>query len=62
LIDELGHRGRDAGKVGVHRDQALVLVNRGGGNGIELMALANEIRENIERTFSVTLEIEPIVL
>ncbi len=62
LIDESGLRGTVAGPVGVHKDQALVLVHFGEGSGQDLMALAQRVITLIQANFDVTLEIEPIVL
>jgi UDP-N-acetylmuramate dehydrogenase len=58
LIDQSGFRGLRSGNVGVHRDQALVLVNFG-GTGAELLALANRIQSEVLERFAVALEIEP---
>ncbi len=62
LIDELGFRGIEADGVGVHTEQALVLVNRGDGDGQALMALARAIIDRVDKEFGVKLEIEPIVV
>ena len=62
LIDRLGYRGARRGAVGVHADQALVLVNDGDGNGTELLALANEIQDAVRLAYGVTLVIEPVVI
>ena len=62
MIDELGFRGHNAGGVGVHKDQALVLVNRGNGDGQALMALASEIVEKVQQVFSVELIVEPVIV
>jgi len=62
MIDTLGFRGHETQGVGVHTEQALVLVNRGGGSGAALMALADEIVEKVQEVFSVTLDIEPVVV
>jgi len=59
LIDQAGWRGLRRGTVGVHRDQALVLVNHGGAKGKEVMALAGDIRADVASRFGVTLEMEP---
>jgi UDP-N-acetylmuramate dehydrogenase len=45
----------------VHAEQALVLVNHGGGTAGELLALAARIAEDVRQRFAVTLEIEPAV-
>ena len=62
MIDELGFRGHVAGAVGVHSEQALVLINCGNGNGEALMALASEIVEKVQQTFLVRLDTEPVVV
>lgn len=59
LIDQCGFKGCTYGSVGVHDRQALVLVNRGGGNAEALMALAERIQRQVEEQFGITLEPEP---
>lgn len=58
LIDQCGFRGERRGAVGVHRHQALVLVNYG-GTGTQLMALATEIQDAVAAKFGVDLDLEP---
>ncbi|CAN5152996.1 UDP-N-acetylmuramate dehydrogenase [soil metagenome] len=62
LIDQAGWRGRSVGRVAVHDRQALVLVNRGGANGSELLALADRIRAEVSQRFDIQLEREPVVI
>ena len=62
LIERAGWKGFREGDAGVHRLQALVLVNYGTASGAQLLALAQRIRADIERRFGVLLEIEPNVL
>lgn len=62
LIERAGWKGFREGDVGVHRLQALVLVNYGAATGSELLALARRIQADIERRFGVALEIEPNVI
>jgi len=62
IIDSLGYKGYRAGAVGVHTDQALVLVHEGGGTGAELMTVAHEIIEKVDECFGVRLEIEPVIV
>ncbi len=59
LVEQAGFKGCTRDGVGVHDKQALVLVNRGSGNGQQLLALAQEIQKTVLDMFSVTLEIEP---
>lgn len=61
LIDQLGWKGRCLGPVCVHDQQALVLVNRHGGSGADVLALAEAIRADVQATFGVALEYEPWV-
>lgn len=58
LIDQAGWKGVRRGAVGVHDKQALVLVNHGGGNGQQVLALAREIVSSVEQTFGVRLQAE----
>lgn len=59
LVDRLGWKGRREADVGVHEQQALVLVNYGHAGGERLLALAERIRRDVLSTFGVNLEIEP---
>jgi UDP-N-acetylmuramate dehydrogenase len=59
LVEQAGFKGCTRLGVGVHEQQALVLVNRGTGNGQQLLALAQEIQQVVKDKFSVALEIEP---
>lgn len=58
LIDTAGWKGYVEGAVGVHRDQALVLINYGGGGGADVIALANKIIEDINKKFGIRLSPE----
>lgn len=59
LIDQAGWKGFQRGSVGVHDRQALVLVNRGGASGKEVLALAAEIADSVKARYGVALELEP---
>lgn len=61
LIERAGWKGIERAGVGVHDQQALVLVNRGGG-AAALLALARDIRADVVDRFGVELEPEPRVL
>ena len=58
LIEAAGWKGRTCGNYGVHRNQALVLVNYGGAQGSEIYDLSQEILEDIEERFGIALERE----
>lgn len=62
LIDKCGWKGFRKGDVGVHKDQALVLVNYGSATGIELVSLANDIRKSVFMEFGVNLDMEVRVI
>ncbi|MEM9857215.1 MAG: UDP-N-acetylmuramate dehydrogenase, partial [Bacteroidota bacterium] len=51
LIEQCGWKGIQRGKIGVHKKQALVLVNYGGGNGKDLKKLAFDIQESVIEKF-----------
>lgn len=62
LVERLGFRGARRGPVGVHADQALVLVHEGGGTGAQLLALVDEIRVAAMARYGVALTIEPVLV
>lgn len=58
LIEKAGWKGFRRGDTGVHKNQALVLVNYGEAQGADIEKLSKEIRESIFRTFGIELETE----
>lgn len=60
LIEQAGLKGYTDGSVGVHKLQALVLVNYGGASRSDLERLASDVREQVRTKFGVELEQEPI--
>jgi UDP-N-acetylmuramate dehydrogenase len=59
LIERAGWKGFRQGEVGVHRLQALVLVNYGNASGQQVLDLARQIQADVARRFAVELEMEP---
>ena len=59
LIELAGWKGYRDGDAGVHRLQALVLVNYGQASGAQLHRLAQKIQVDILERFGVELEMEP---
>lgn len=62
LIEQCGWKGTQRGNIGVHKNQALVLVNYGGGDGNELKELAQEIRDSVVAKFGIELQPEVNIL
>lgn len=62
MIDSLGWKGRALGRAGVHDKQALVLVNRGGAEGGEVVALAERICAEVKDKFGVEISPEVNIL
>ncbi|WP_301102069.1 UDP-N-acetylmuramate dehydrogenase [Propionivibrio sp.] len=62
LVEQAGWKGRDLGPVGMYEKQALVLVNRGGATGSDVMALMQAVQRDVRAKFGVELKPEPILL
>jgi UDP-N-acetylmuramate dehydrogenase len=62
MIDACGWKGRALGRAAVDARHALVLVNRGGASGGEIVALAEAVRAAVQQKFGVGLEYEPVLV
>jgi UDP-N-acetylmuramate dehydrogenase len=58
LIEACRLKGATRGRAGVYEHQALVLVNRGGATGAEVLGLAREAQQRVRDVFGITLEPE----
>jgi UDP-N-acetylmuramate dehydrogenase len=55
LIETAGYKGFRQGDAGVHKHQALVLVNYGQATGAEIWRLAQSIQDKVEKEFGIRL-------
>ncbi len=58
LIEQVGWKGYTRGAIGVHKKQALVLVNYGGGAGEDIKRLSEDIQASVFEKFGVSLQAE----
>ncbi|MBL8396616.1 MAG: UDP-N-acetylmuramate dehydrogenase [Candidatus Accumulibacter sp.] len=62
LIEHSGWKGQDLGPVGMYEKQALVLVNRGGARGADVIALTQAVQASVRQRFGIELTPEPVIL
>ncbi|MBC3757353.1 UDP-N-acetylmuramate dehydrogenase [Hyunsoonleella sp. SJ7] len=62
LIETAGFKGKTFGNYGVHKKQALVLVNYGGAKGSDILKLSRLIQKTVKRLFDISIEAEVNIL
>jgi UDP-N-acetylmuramate dehydrogenase len=62
LIEQAGFKGKRFGDAGIHKNQALVLVNYGNASGQEILNVSIDIQETIFNTFGIRIEAEVNVI
>ena len=58
LIEKAGFKGKRFGDAGIHKNQALVLVNYGNATGSEILAVSKDIQKTIFDLFGIHIEAE----
>lgn len=58
LIEQCGWKGKALGRAAVHDKQALVLVNRGGATGSEVVHLCETIQHDVRQKFGIDINPE----
>lgn len=58
MIDQCGWKGKSLGPAAVHDKQALVLVNRGGATGEDIVALSDAVRASVREKFGIDIQPE----
>lgn len=62
LIEQTGFKGKRFGDAGIHKNQALVLVNYGNATGQEILNVSKIIQETIYETYGIHIEAEVNVI
>jgi UDP-N-acetylmuramate dehydrogenase len=62
LIEQAGFKGKRFGDAGVHKNQALVLVNYGNATGQEILNVSKDIQKTILEKFGIAIEAEVNVI
>ena len=58
LIEQAGFKGKRFGDAGIHKNQALVLVNYGQATGQEILDVSKKIQETVYERFGIKIDAE----
>ena len=58
LIEQAGFKGKRFGDAGIHKNQALVLVNYGNASGQEILAVSKDIQNTVFAMFGIWIDAE----
>ncbi len=62
LIEQAGFKGKRFGDAGIHKNQALVLVNYGNATGQEILNVSKDIQATVLKEFGIAIEAEVNVI
>ncbi|WP_166921792.1 UDP-N-acetylmuramate dehydrogenase [Flavobacterium poyangense] len=62
LIEQAGFKGKRFGDAGVHKNQALVLVNYGNATGQEILTVSKDVQNTVFEKFGIQIEAEVNVI
>ena len=62
LIEKAGFKGKRFGDAGIHKNQALVLVNYGNATGQEILNVSKDIQKTVKSLFDIEIEAEVNVI
>ncbi|ENA1793547.1 UDP-N-acetylmuramate dehydrogenase [Flavobacterium psychrophilum] len=62
LIEQAGFKGKRFGDAGIHKNQALVLVNYGNATGQEILNVSEDIQKTVFEMFGISIEAEVNVI
>lgn len=62
MIEQCGYKGKSYETHGVYDKQALILINKGGAVGADIVKLADEIKTAVFEKFNILLEEEVVIL